>query len=74
MIVSCKGIHIFSPKACLAGGVSVGRNTHIGMGSSIIQSVHIGNNVIIGAGAVVIENIVDNVVVVGIPSKIIKCR
>ena len=44
------------------------------MGSSIIQSVHIGNNVIIGAGAVVIENIVDNVVVVGIPSKIIKCR
>lgn len=63
-----------SPKACIAGGVDIGYNTHIGMGSSIIQSVHIGNNVIIGAGAVVIEDIVDNVVAVGIPSKIIKRR
>jgi len=44
------------------------------LGSSIIQAVHIGNNVIIGAGAVVIENIVDNVVAVGIPAKIIKRR
>ncbi|MBW9146124.1 acetyltransferase [Clostridium sp. CM027] len=68
-----RNTHI-SPKACLAGGVSIGCNTHIGMGSSIIQSVHIGNNVIIGAGAVVIENIADNAVAVGIPSKIIKCR
>lgn len=63
-----------SPRACIAGGVDIGYNTHIGMGSSIIQTVHIGNNVIIGAGAVVIENIVDNVVAVGIPSKIIKRR
>ena len=68
-----RNTHI-SPKACIAGGVEIGYNTHIGMGSSIIQSVHIGNNVIIGAGAVVIENIEDNVVAVGIPSKIIKCR
>ena len=68
-----RNTHI-SPKACIAGGVNVGQNTHVGMGSSIIQAVHIGNNVIIGAGAVVIENIVDNVVAVGIPSKIIKCR
>jgi len=68
-----RNTHI-SPKACIAGGVSVGSATHVGMGSTIIQSVHIGNNVIIGAGAVVIEDIVDNVVVVGIPSKIIKRR
>jgi len=68
-----RNTHI-SPKACIAGGVSVGHDTQVGMGSSIIQSVHIGNNVIIGAGAVVIDNIVDNVVAVGIPSKIIKCR
>ena len=68
-----RNTHI-SPRACLAGAVSIGRNTHVGMGSSIIQTVHIGSNVIIGAGAVVIENIVDNVVAVGVPSKIIKCR
>ncbi|MBU3126093.1 NeuD/PglB/VioB family sugar acetyltransferase [Clostridium tagluense] len=68
-----RNTHI-SPRASIAGGVNVGCNTHIGMGSSIIQSVQIGNNVIIGAGAVVIENIVDNVVAVGIPAKIIKRR
>lgn len=68
-----RNTHI-SPKACIAGGVSIGSNTHVGMGSSIIQTVRIGNNVIIGAGAVVIENIVDDVVAVGVPSKIIKCR
>lgn len=68
-----RNTHI-SPKACIAGGVNVGYNTHVGMGSSIIQAIHIGNNVIIGAGAVVIENIVDNVIAVGIPAKIIKRR
>lgn len=68
-----RNTHI-SPKACLAGGVSVGCNSHVGMGSSILQALHIGSNVIIGAGAVVIEDIVDNVVAVGVPSKIIKCR
>jgi len=68
-----RNTHI-SPKACIAGGVSIGSNSHVGIGSSIIQALHIGNNVIIGAGAVVIENIVDNVVTVGIPSKIIKRR
>jgi len=68
-----RNTHI-SPRACLAGGVSIGCNTHVGMGSSIIQTIHIGNNVIIGAGTVVIENIVDNVVAVGVPSKIIKRR
>ncbi|MGH4052852.1 MAG: acetyltransferase [Clostridium sp.] len=68
-----RNTHI-SPRVCIAGGVSVGHDTHVGMGSSIIQSLHIGNNVIIGAGAVVIKNIVDNVVAVGVPSKIIKCR
>jgi len=68
-----RNTHI-SPKACIAGGVNVGCNTHVGMGSSIIQTINIGNNVIIGAGAVVIKNIVDNVVAVGIPAKIIKRR
>jgi sugar O-acyltransferase (sialic acid O-acetyltransferase NeuD family) len=68
-----RNTHI-SPRACLAGRVIVGRSTHIGMGSSIIQGVHIGSNVIIGAGAVVTNNIPDNVVAVGVPSKIIKRR
>lgn len=68
-----RNTHI-SPKACIAGGVKVGHDTHVGMGSCIIQALHIGNNVIIGAGAVVINNVPDNVVAVGVPSKIIKRR
>ncbi|MBU3181557.1 acetyltransferase [Clostridium psychrophilum] len=68
-----RNTHI-SSKACIAGGVSVGHDTNIGMGSSIIQSLQIGNNVIIGAGTVVIDNIVDNAVAVGVPSKIIKYK
>ena len=68
-----RNTHI-SPKACIAGAVKVGHDTHVGMGSCIIQALHIGNNVIIGAGAVVINNVVDNVVAVGVPSKIIKRR
>ncbi|MBU3101683.1 MULTISPECIES: acetyltransferase [Clostridium] len=68
-----RNTHI-SPKACIAGAVKVGHDTHVGMGSCIIQALHIGNNVIIGAGAVVINNVEDNVVAVGVPSKIIKRR
>ncbi|MEA5009350.1 acetyltransferase [Clostridium tyrobutyricum] len=63
-----------SPNAALSGGTKIGCNTHIGIGSSIIQGVTIGDNVTIGAGSVVIENIPDNVVSVGVPSKIIKTK
>lgn len=63
-----------SPNAALSGGTKVGNNTHIGIGSSIIQGVTIGNNVTVGAGAVVIDDIPDNVVSVGVPSKIIKTK
>lgn len=66
-------IHI-SPNVSLSGGTKVGNNTHIGIGSSIIQGVTVGNNVIVGAGAVVIDDIPDNVVSVGVPSKIIKTK
>lgn len=34
--------------------------------------VNIGNNVVIGANAVVVKDVPDNVVVAGVPAKIIK--
>lgn len=61
-----------SPKACIAGSSIVGSDCHVGLGSSIIQCVKIGNNVTIGAGAVVVNNVQDNVLVVGVPAKVIK--
>lgn len=61
-----------SPGAILAGNIKVKNNSLIGMGSNIIQGVTIGENVTIGAGAVVINDILDNLVAVGMPAKIIR--
>ncbi|MCX7760511.1 MAG: acetyltransferase [Hydrogenothermaceae bacterium] len=64
-------VHV-SPNAALAGNVRVGKYTHIGIGASIKQNINIGENVIIGAGSVIIDDIPDNVVVVGNPGRIIR--
>ncbi|OSB14042.1 acetyltransferase [Clostridium botulinum] len=63
-----------SPRSVLGGGVSLDKNTHISIGATVIQGVKIGCNVTIGAGAVVISSIPDNVVALGIPSKIKKYK
>ncbi|MCW5589285.1 MAG: acetyltransferase [Legionellales bacterium] len=65
------GVHI-SPKACLAGTVTVGDLSWVGMGANIIQNVTIGQSVIIGAGSVVINNIDDYSKVVGNPARLIE--
>ncbi|PSW36894.1 acetyltransferase [Photobacterium phosphoreum] len=62
------GVHI-SPGAHLAGGVSVGTNSWIGIGSNIIQLVNIGDNVIVGAGSTVIHSISSSQKVIGSPAK-----
>lgn len=52
--------------------IYVGNNCYISTGAIILGPIHIGNNVIIGAGAVVNKDVPDNVVVVGVPAKIIR--
>ena len=64
-------VHL-APNACLGGNVTVGENTLIGIGASVIPNVVIGKNVSVGAGALVLEDIPDCAVVVGVPAKIIK--
>ncbi len=64
-------VHV-SPGVNLAGGVVIGSNSHIGIGACIIPKIKVGNNVIVGAGGVVIEDIVNDVVAVGCPTKIIE--
>lgn len=61
-------VHI-SPGANIAGGVSIGIRSWIGIGSSVKQMIRIGNDVIVGAGSVVIKDILDNLVVAGVPAK-----
>ena len=54
------------------GKVTIGDNVWIGDNAVIMPGIHIGNNVVIGANAVVTRDIPANVVVGGIPAKIIR--
>lgn len=52
--------------------VSIGNNVWIGEGVAIMPGVTIGDNVIIGANAVVTHSFPKNVVIAGVPARIIK--
>ena len=52
--------------------VVIGDNVWIGSGAKIMPGVTIGNNSVIAAGAVVTKNVPKNVVVGGVPAKIIR--
>lgn len=61
-------VHI-SPGAHLAGGVSVGARSWIGIGSCVRQQVRIGEGVVIGAGAAVVADVADASIVAGVPAR-----
>ena len=54
------------------GKIHIKKNAWIGANATILQGVTIGENAVVAAGAVVSKDVPDNVVVGGIPSKIIK--
>lgn len=58
----------------LLHGCSVGNNTLIGMGATVLNGARIGNNCLIGAGALITEGkeIPDGSLVVGAPGKVIR--
>ena len=57
------------------GGVPViGDDVYIGPGAKIFGDIAIGNNVSIGANAVVNKSFPDDVIIAGIPAKIIKSK
>lgn len=58
-IITCKPIHIK-------------RNVWIGANATILPGVTIGENSIIAAGAIVNKDVPDNVLVAGVPAKVIK--
>ena len=53
------------------GSIHVKKNAWIGAGATILQGVTIGENSVVAAGSVVSKNVPDNVVVGGVPAKII---
>lgn len=62
------GVHI-GPGAVLAGNVSVADNSFIGANSVIKQGVSIGKDVVVGAGSVILNDIPDNMRIVGNPGR-----
>ena len=48
------------PGVNLAGGVKIGKNTLVGIGTKVIPNINIGSNVIIAAGSTVYKNIKSN--------------
>jgi sugar O-acyltransferase (sialic acid O-acetyltransferase NeuD family) len=65
------GVEI-GPGAVLCGRVHVGENTWVGANATIRPRVAIGDNTIVGAGAVVVSDIPNNVVVVGVPARVLR--
>lgn len=51
---------------------TVGENVVIGTGAKLLGSIQIGDNVVIGANSVVLKSFPSNVIVAGIPAKIVK--
>lgn len=50
----------------------IGNNVMVACGAKILGSITVGNNVVVGANAVVVKNVQNNVVVAGVPAKVIK--
>lgn len=64
-------VHV-APGVHLGGDVQIGTGSLVGIGAVVTPQRSVGEWSIVGAGAVVTKNIPNNVVVVGIPARIIR--
>jgi sugar O-acyltransferase (sialic acid O-acetyltransferase NeuD family) len=61
-----------SPSVSILGRVEISSHTHIGANATILPDIKIGKNSVIGAGSVVTKDVPDNVMVIGMPAKVVK--
>ncbi len=75
---------IIGNKVCIGQGVTIGRkvkqdeaptignNVYIATGAKVLGNIKVGDNVLIAANSVVLSDIPPNVIVAGMPAKIVK--
>ena len=63
-----------SAGSTLGGYVDLGKFSAITLGVTVIDRIHIGEHSVVGSGSLVVNNVPDNVLVYGSPSKIIRER
>jgi sugar O-acyltransferase (sialic acid O-acetyltransferase NeuD family) len=63
-----------APNVTTGGNVTIGEFSAISIGATIKHGVSIGNHTVIGAGALVLKNCEDNLLLYGIPAKVIRKR
>lgn len=68
------GRHVTVGHRAIVHGCSIGDNTLIGMGATVLNGARVGRNCLIGAGALVTEGkeIPDGSLVMGAPGKIVR--
>lgn len=59
-----------SPAATIAGNVSLGHRSAVGLGAKIREKVKVGDDTILGANSFLNEDLPNNVVALGTPAKI----
>ena len=67
--------HMQSPEeraSMIPKAIHIGNDVWIGSNATILQGVTIGDGTIVAAGAVVAKNVMPNIIVGGVPAKVIK--
>ncbi len=59
-------------KKHIGGPIEIGCNVQVGAGAIILPNVKIGSNVVVAAGSVVTKCVENDVIVGGVPAKVIK--
>jgi sugar O-acyltransferase (sialic acid O-acetyltransferase NeuD family) len=62
------------PGVTTGGNVHVGAFTHIGIGATVSHGIIVGEHTVIGAGSMVIRDTAPQVVVKGVPGKVVRDR
>ena len=59
------------PGSNLGGLSQIGRGVTVGIGATLIERLVVGDNAVIGAGSTVLDDVAENVVVVGTPARFV---